>query len=162
MITFLAETCYSCRDCGQDATCVLCVQCFTKSEHNKHRYNIMIIRRHRDMSSYKWSNLHTFRHNTIKVSDVNKWRWRLLWLWRCWGLAILPILRDAHTHLFRGEDCWRGNELLKCWSFCSILYLISDLLGWLITLHKKENGDSFGISGKKLSVRKSVLQIDIE
>ena len=34
----LAETCYNCRDCGQDATCVLCVQCFTKSEHKQHRY----------------------------------------------------------------------------------------------------------------------------
>ena len=33
-----AETCYNCRDCGQDATCVLCVQCFTKSEHKQHRY----------------------------------------------------------------------------------------------------------------------------
>ena len=107
MIPFFAETCYNCRDCGQDATCVLCVQCFTKSEHKQHRYNIMIIRRHRDMS-----NLHTFRHHTIKVSDVNKWRWRLLWLWRCRGLAILPLLRVAHTVLFRGEDCWRGNELL--------------------------------------------------
>ena len=47
-----AETCYNCRDCGQDATCVLCVQCFTKSEHKQHRYNVMIIRLHRDMSSY--------------------------------------------------------------------------------------------------------------
>ena len=109
MITYFAETCYNCRDCGQDATCVLCVQCFTKSEHKQHRYNIMIIRLHRDI---RWSNLHTFRHLTIKVSDVNKWRWRLLWLWRCRGLAILPILWVAHTVLFRGQDCWRGIELL--------------------------------------------------
>jgi len=34
------ETCYNCRDCGQDATCVLCVQCFTKSEHKQHRYRM--------------------------------------------------------------------------------------------------------------------------
>ena len=60
----------------------------------------------------KWYNLHTFCHHAIKVSDVNKWRWRLLWLWRCRGLAILPLLRVAHTLLFRGEDCWRGKELL--------------------------------------------------
>ena len=46
MIPYFAETCYNCRDCGQDATCVLCVQCFTKSEHKQHRYNIMIIRLH--------------------------------------------------------------------------------------------------------------------
>ena len=46
MLTYFAETCYNCRDCGQDATCVLCVQCFTKSEHKQHRYNIMIIRLH--------------------------------------------------------------------------------------------------------------------
>ena len=28
------------RDCGQDATCVLCVECFTASEHKKHRYKM--------------------------------------------------------------------------------------------------------------------------
>eukprot|EP00092_Neocalanus_flemingeri_P020804 GFUD01022541.1.p1 GENE.GFUD01022541.1~~GFUD01022541.1.p1 ORF type:complete len:1872 (+),score=427.20 GFUD01022541.1:98-5617(+) len=34
------ETCYNCRDCGQDATCVLCVECFTHSEHKNHRYRM--------------------------------------------------------------------------------------------------------------------------
>jgi len=34
------ETCYNCRDCGQDATCVLCVECFTHSEHKNHRYKM--------------------------------------------------------------------------------------------------------------------------
>ena len=29
-----------CRDCGQDATCVLCVDCFTASEHKNHRYRM--------------------------------------------------------------------------------------------------------------------------
>ena len=28
------------RDCGQDATCVLCVDCFTQSEHRHHRYRM--------------------------------------------------------------------------------------------------------------------------
>ena len=28
------------RDCGQDATCVLCVDCFTNSEHKNHRYRM--------------------------------------------------------------------------------------------------------------------------
>ena len=28
------------RDCGQDATCVLCVDCFTQSEHKNHRYRM--------------------------------------------------------------------------------------------------------------------------
>ena len=35
------ETCYNCRDCGQDHTCVLCVECFTASEHRHHRYRII-------------------------------------------------------------------------------------------------------------------------
>ena len=34
------ETCYNCKDCGQDATCVLCVDCFTHSEHKNHRYRM--------------------------------------------------------------------------------------------------------------------------
>jgi len=34
------ETCYNCKDCGQDATCVLCVECFTHSEHKNHRYRM--------------------------------------------------------------------------------------------------------------------------
>ena len=34
------ETCYNCKDCGQDATCVLCVDCFTQSEHKNHRYRM--------------------------------------------------------------------------------------------------------------------------
>ena len=69
---------------------------------------------------------------------------------------------SCELHTQSSSEGRTADEVMKCWSFCSILYLISDLLGWLITLHKKENGDSFGISGKKLSVRKSVLQIDIE
>ena len=28
---------YSCRDCGHDPTCVLCVECFKNSEHKHHR-----------------------------------------------------------------------------------------------------------------------------
>jgi len=36
------ETCYSCRDCGQDATCVMCVQCFTNSSHKEHKYKMAV------------------------------------------------------------------------------------------------------------------------
>lgn len=31
------EPTYSCRDCGHDNTCVLCVECFKNSEHQHHR-----------------------------------------------------------------------------------------------------------------------------
>ena len=30
------ETCYSCRECAQDATCVMCSSCFQNSEHKNH------------------------------------------------------------------------------------------------------------------------------
>ena len=30
----------SCRDCGADPTCVLCVDCFRNSEHKQHRYKL--------------------------------------------------------------------------------------------------------------------------
>ena len=31
---------YGCRDCGQDATCVMCAECFNVSEHKNHNYRI--------------------------------------------------------------------------------------------------------------------------
>ncbi|CAL8067972.1 unnamed protein product [Orchesella dallaii] len=34
------EPTYSCRDCGLDATCVLCSSCFQQSAHKNHRYRI--------------------------------------------------------------------------------------------------------------------------
>lgn len=34
------EPTYSCRECGLDPTCVLCVDCFTNSEHKNHRYKM--------------------------------------------------------------------------------------------------------------------------
>ena len=34
------EPTYSCRDCAMDATCVLCQQCFWRSEHSNHRYKM--------------------------------------------------------------------------------------------------------------------------
>ncbi|KAG1675618.1 E3 ubiquitin-protein ligase UBR2 [Nymphon striatum] len=35
-----AEPTYSCRDCGHDATCVLCIECFKNSHHKHHRYKM--------------------------------------------------------------------------------------------------------------------------
>ncbi|XP_021345433.1 E3 ubiquitin-protein ligase UBR2-like isoform X2 [Mizuhopecten yessoensis] len=34
------EPTYSCRDCANDPTCVLCIDCFQKSAHKKHRYKM--------------------------------------------------------------------------------------------------------------------------
>ncbi|KAL3874810.1 hypothetical protein ACJMK2_037773 [Sinanodonta woodiana] len=34
------EPIYSCRDCANDPTCVLCIECFQKSAHRKHRYRM--------------------------------------------------------------------------------------------------------------------------
>lgn len=31
---------YGCRDCGQDATCVMCTECFNVSEHRNHNYRM--------------------------------------------------------------------------------------------------------------------------
>jgi len=36
----MGEPTYSCRDCGLDPTCVLCVDCFKNSEHGGHRYKM--------------------------------------------------------------------------------------------------------------------------
>ena len=36
----MGEPTYSCRDCGHDQTCVLCVNCFKESEHRFHRYKM--------------------------------------------------------------------------------------------------------------------------
>jgi len=36
----IGEPTYSCRDCGLDPTCVLCVDCFKNSEHGSHRYKM--------------------------------------------------------------------------------------------------------------------------
>ena len=161
MIPFFAETCYNCRDCGQDATCVLCVQCFTKSEHKQHRYNIMIIRLH-----ILWNDI------TYTLFVITQSRYRMSTsdgggycdcgdaeAWRSFPSCELhtPTSSEGRT-ADEVRNCWWGNELLKCWSFCSTENLISDLLGWLITLPKKEKSESVGISGPKLSVRKSVLQ----
>lgn len=34
------EATYSCRECGADATCVLCVGCFKQSAHRFHKYRM--------------------------------------------------------------------------------------------------------------------------
>ncbi|XP_014664859.1 PREDICTED: E3 ubiquitin-protein ligase UBR2-like [Priapulus caudatus] len=36
----VGEPTYSCRDCGMDPTCVLCIECFQKSTHKTHRYKM--------------------------------------------------------------------------------------------------------------------------
>lgn len=36
------EPSYSCRDCANDLTCVLCINCFQQSVHKKHRYRMSI------------------------------------------------------------------------------------------------------------------------
>lgn len=36
----LGEPTYSCRECGMDSTCVLCVDCFKNSEHRFHKYKM--------------------------------------------------------------------------------------------------------------------------
>lgn len=36
----VGEPTYSCRECGMDATCVLCVDCFKQSEHKNHKYKM--------------------------------------------------------------------------------------------------------------------------
>lgn len=36
----MGEPTYSCRDCGMDPTCVLCVDCFKMSPHRNHRYKM--------------------------------------------------------------------------------------------------------------------------
>lgn len=34
------EPFYSCRECGMDPTCVLCVNCFKQSAHRRHKYKM--------------------------------------------------------------------------------------------------------------------------
>lgn len=34
------EPFYSCRECGMDPTCVLCVNCFKQSAHRNHKYKM--------------------------------------------------------------------------------------------------------------------------
>lgn len=36
----VGEPTYSCRECGMDNTCVLCVDCFKQSEHRHHKYKM--------------------------------------------------------------------------------------------------------------------------
>lgn len=36
----VGEPTYSCRECGMDSTCVLCVDCFKQSEHRNHKYKM--------------------------------------------------------------------------------------------------------------------------
>ncbi|CAG9856266.1 unnamed protein product [Phyllotreta striolata] len=36
----LGEPAYSCRECGMDGTCVLCIECFKHSEHRHHKYKM--------------------------------------------------------------------------------------------------------------------------
>ena len=36
----LGEPTYCCRECGVDATCVLCVNCFKQSAHKNHKYKM--------------------------------------------------------------------------------------------------------------------------
>ena len=36
----IGEPTYSCRECGMDPTCVLCVNCFKQSAHRYHKYKM--------------------------------------------------------------------------------------------------------------------------
>lgn len=36
----MGEPTYSCRECGMDPTCVLCVNCFKQSAHKNHKYKM--------------------------------------------------------------------------------------------------------------------------
>uniref|UniRef100_A0A0A9XCN8 E3 ubiquitin-protein ligase n=1 Tax=Lygus hesperus TaxID=30085 RepID=A0A0A9XCN8_LYGHE len=36
----MGEPTYNCRECGMDATCVLCVSCFKQSDHKNHKYKM--------------------------------------------------------------------------------------------------------------------------
>jgi E3 ubiquitin-protein ligase UBR2 len=36
----MGEPTYSCRECGMDSTCVLCVDCFKQSAHRHHKYKM--------------------------------------------------------------------------------------------------------------------------
>jgi len=36
----MGEPTYSCRECGMDPTCVLCVDCFKQSAHRHHKYKM--------------------------------------------------------------------------------------------------------------------------
>ena len=36
----MGEPTYSCRECGMDSTCVLCVDCFKQSPHRHHKYKM--------------------------------------------------------------------------------------------------------------------------
>lgn len=36
----LGEPTYTCRECGMDSTCVLCVECFINSSHKNHKYKM--------------------------------------------------------------------------------------------------------------------------
>lgn len=36
----MGDPTYSCRECGMDGTCVLCAECFKKSEHRHHKYKM--------------------------------------------------------------------------------------------------------------------------
>lgn len=36
----MGDPTYSCRECGMDETCVLCAECFKKSEHRHHKYKM--------------------------------------------------------------------------------------------------------------------------
>lgn len=36
----MGEPFYSCRECGMDPTCVLCVNCFKQSAHRRHKYKM--------------------------------------------------------------------------------------------------------------------------
>lgn len=36
----MGDPTYSCRECGMDSTCVLCAECFKRSEHRHHKYKM--------------------------------------------------------------------------------------------------------------------------
>ena len=36
----MGQPTYSCKECGADGTCVLCVNCFNNSAHKQHKYKI--------------------------------------------------------------------------------------------------------------------------
>jgi hypothetical protein len=36
----VGEAIYTCRDCANDSTCVLCAECFKRSEHKSHNYTV--------------------------------------------------------------------------------------------------------------------------
>ncbi|XP_055953214.1 E3 ubiquitin-protein ligase UBR2-like [Argiope bruennichi] len=132
------EPTYSCRECGLDPTCVLCVDCFTHSEHRNHRYKMSTSGGGGycdcgDEEAWKYYSFCNNHHGKSQTSeDANPLEKLSPDLVERFRLVLKTVLKYCHVMLTWEQPVDLPSDLIFPWqtadgsdssdTYCTILY----------------------------------------